>query len=181
MLIRLSKGKQPGARKSMRLLKAITLAYQPLRVEEAGGVIGLTDEEGDIKTLLDQCASFIEVRGNRIAFVHESARDYLANENIESILESIENFGHGNMALSCVSHLTKMLRLNLVDLPRPDSTREFVGILKDEKRDSLLASVNYAATFLVRHLGNTTQTTIVRSSLTEKGAVHTFLRRRLLE
>lgn len=72
----------------MRLLKAILLAYRPLNIAEVDSVSGLSDEWVTIKALVDRCASFLKMRGTDIEFVHQSARDYLAGKNGQSILDS---------------------------------------------------------------------------------------------
>jgi hypothetical protein len=165
----------------MRLLKVMMLTYRPLNVAEVGSVTGLFNEEVAVGALVDRCASFITMRGADIVFVHQSARDYLAGENGQSILDSHEHYGHGEIALSCLSHLSERLKVNLVDLSRPDSTRESMRTLKDEKRNTLLASVDYAATFWVQHLEDAKQTTLIEDALTKQGEVDTFLRTKLLE
>ena len=64
------------------------LAYLPLDLDEINNVMGIPDDrEGrDIKKLVDQFVSFIKVHSRKIGFVHQSARDYLAGENEQSIL-----------------------------------------------------------------------------------------------
>lgn len=126
MFRQLSSGDSAVVKGCMRLLKAILLAYRPLNVAEVSSVSGLSDEWTTIEALVDRCASFLEMRGTEIEFVHKSARDYLTGENGQSILDSYENYGHGGVALSCLSYLSQRLKVNLVDLPRPDSTRELM-------------------------------------------------------
>jgi hypothetical protein len=171
----LSSGDSAAVKGCMRLLKAILLAYRPLNVAEVSSVSGLSDEWVSIEGLVDRCASFLKMRGTDIEFVHQSARDYLTGENGQSILDSYEYYGHGGVALSCLSYLSERLKVNLVDLPRPDSTREFM------KWNGLAASVAYAATFWVQHLDSAKQNTAIQKDLTEHGEVGTFLRTKLLE
>ena len=157
------------------------LAYRPLNLAEVGGVTGLSDEEVAVEALVDRCASFVKMRGTDIEFVHQSARDYLAGKNGQSILDSHGHYGHGEIALSCLSHLSERLKVNLVDLPRPNSTRESMKALKDKKRNTLVASVDYAATFWVQHLEGARRTTLIQDALAEQGEVATFLHTKLLE
>lgn len=172
----LSEGDQDDVRKCMRLLKVMMLVYRPLKVEEVVSVTGLGDEEDTVKILVDRCASFIRMQGNKIEFVHKSAREYLAGENGKSILDSHERYGHYEVAMCCLSHLSNKLKVNLIELPRPDSTNETSKTLKNEKRNVLLASVDYAATFWVQHFEDTKQ-----SRLTEEDSVGEFLHTKLLE
>jgi hypothetical protein len=109
-----------------------------------------------------------------LEFVHQSARDYLAGKNGQSILDSYESYGHSEIALSCLSYLSQRLKVNLIDLPRPDSTRELM------ERNELVASVEYAASFWVQHLEDAKLTTLIQNALAEQGEVGTFLRTKFL-
>ncbi len=159
----------------MRLLKAILLAYRPLNIAEVGYVSGLSEEWDAIKALVDRCASFLKMRGTDIEFVHQSARDYLAGKISQSIFDSYKCYGHGEIALSCLSYLSQRLKANLIDLPRPDSTRELM------ERNTLVSSIDYAASFWVQHLDGAQQISLIQNALAEQGEVGTFLRTKLLE
>jgi hypothetical protein len=172
----LDEGESTVVNGCMQLLKGMMLAYRPLNMAEVGSVSGLSGEWVTIEALVDRCASFIKMRGSsEIEFVHQSARDYLAGKNGQSILDASAYYGHGEIALSCLSHLYQQLKVNLVDLPRPDSTRELM------KRNKLVASMDYAATFWVQHLESAKGTTLIQNAFTEKGEVGIFLRTKLLE
>ncbi|KAJ5904783.1 G-protein beta WD- 40 repeats containing protein [Penicillium subrubescens] len=177
ILNQLSKGEADDVQKCMRLLKVMMLAYRPLKVEEIPSLTGLTDENA-IETLVNRCASLIRMQANNIEFVHQSARDYLAGKNGQSILDSCEHFGHDNILLCCLSYLSKSLKVNLLGLSQPDSTRESLRTPKHKRENDFLAGVDYAATFWVRHLQNTKR---ARSGITEKGVVANFLYTKLLE
>jgi hypothetical protein len=170
----LTEGERVEVQRCMRLLKVMMLAYRPLKVEEVSSVTGLTDEEDAIRATVDRCASFIKMPENIIQFVHQSARDYLAGENGQSILDLHDDFGHGEIALSCLFHLSELLKPNLLELQRPNSTRESLKMLEHGKKSGLLASMDYAATFWVQHLENS-------AHIADKGAVSTFLCTKLLE
>lgn len=142
-----------------------------------GSVTGLS-EEMTTAALVNRCASLIKMRGAGIEFVHQSAREYLVGINGQAILDSHERYGHGEVVLSCLSHLSERLKVNLAHLPHFGSTRE---LLKDEKNETLVASMDYAATFWVQHIKGAERTTFVLDALTEQGKVGTFLRTKVLE
>ncbi|KAJ6015115.1 hypothetical protein N7540_009706 [Penicillium herquei] len=148
MFNQLSTGDPNDTFKCMRLLRVMMLAYRPLKVEEIPSLVGLTEEHNSIRFLVDRCASFINMQENSIQFVHQSARDYLAGKDLDN------DFGHGEIARICLLHLSNSLTCNLLELQRPDSTR-------DSWKD-------------VQHLGNTAPTK-------EKEDVDTFLRTKFLE
>jgi hypothetical protein len=174
----LGEGEQTDVKKYMRLLKVMMLAYRPLKVEEVGSVTGLTDKGNTIKALVDQCASFIRMHENNIEFVHQSARDYLAGENGQSILDSHEHYGHQEIVQNCLSYLSKCLQVNLIGLPQPDSTRESLKTEGYKRQNTLLASVDYAATFWVQHFDDIIT---IQGKRTEEGTVSGFLHKKLLE
>ena len=137
----LSKRESAVVKGCVRLLKVMMLAYRPLNMAEMGSVTGLSDQLVTVEALVDRCASFLKIRGADIEFVYESARDYLSKKNGQSILNSYEHYRHSGITLSCLSHLSQRLKVNLINLPRPNLTRESI------KRNKLVASVDYAATF----------------------------------
>ena len=177
----LSHGESTVVKSCMRLLKVMMLAYRPLNMLEVGSVAGFSDLKVDIGALVDRCASFIKTRGTNIEFVHQSARDYLVGNNGVSPLDAYAKYGHGDVALSCVTYLAGQLKANLIDLPRPNSTRESLKELEDNERNTMLAHVDYAATFWVQHLSVAKHAMLIQDALAEQGEVGTFLRTKLLE
>jgi hypothetical protein len=145
-----------GSRESeacKRILKILMLAYRPLHVSELGGLINNTDEEEAVRRLVDRCSSFVLSRKDSVEFVHQSVRDYLGGKDVQSPLDSSAPYGHSELAMSCLSHLDRRLRVNLLDLPRPDSTWTLSDMsTNDSKAQQLLQSLDYAATFWIQHL-----------------------------
>lgn len=178
ILHQLNTGAPETVRQHMRLLKVMMLAFRPLKVEEVPSLIDLTTgvDKSAIKELVDRCASFVKMRGHNLEFVHQSARDYLASGNGFPILESYESFGHYDIVLRCLDHLSQRLEINLMDLPRPNSTPESLASRKYKRTAHRLSSLAYAATFWVHHLQHASETTF-----TEEGPVGAFLRTKLLE
>jgi len=168
----------------MRLLKVMLVVYRPLTREEVSSVTGLSLEEITIEMLVDRCASFIKERGTSIEFIHKSARDYIDQE-AKPTLESYSNYGHGEIALSCLSYLSRQLKVNLLSLPRPHSDGKSIEELGNSKRNALLASMGYAATFWVEHLKDALQDheqiRLMQHALSEQGKVLAFLNAKLLE
>lgn len=165
----------------LRLLKVMMLAYRPLNVTEVRSVTGFLDREMAIETLIDRCASLIKMRGTRIEFVHQSARDYLAGRGEHSLPDFYDKYGHSDLTLSCVTYLRNELKINLVDLPRPDSTTESIKELKDEGKSAVLAGIGYAATFWAQHLKLAERTLRIQNALLGPGEISQFLRTKLLE
>lgn len=155
------------------------LAYRPLKLEEVAAVTGLPSDQ--LGEFVDRCASFVKRRDTDIDFIHQSARDYLVGDYGRLILDSLGLYEHSDVALSCLSHLFSQLKVNLMELTRPGSTRESMKELSDEKMNTKLASMDYAATFWVQHLNVAKHTILIQNALAEQGKVEIFLHKKLLE
>jgi hypothetical protein len=164
----------------LRLLRVMILVYRPLERAELASVTGISETKVTSEKIVDRCASFLRMRGSVIEFVHQSSRDFLAGS---SSFRSYEQYGHGEIALSCLSYMSKVLKPNLIKLPLPDSMREGnlqeAGSLNEDI--TVLHSLNYAATLWVDHLESAKNTKVGQSALDDHGPVMTFLRVNLLE
>lgn len=181
ILDQLRHGEYVAVKSCMRLLKVMMLAYRPLNVLEVGSVTGFSAQEVAIEAFVDRCASFIKMQGTSIEFVHQSARDFLDGQSGQSMINCYDSYGHSDIALSCVICLSEGLKANLIDLPRPDSSRKLVKKLKNKGKNTLLARLDYAATFWVQHLKLSERTTLIQNALMEQGEVSRFLRTQMLE
>ena len=181
ILTQLSGGEPDAVKECMRLLKVMLVVYRPLRVVEVNSVMDLSTEESVIDALVRRCAPLVRRREMVVEFVHKSAQDYLVGKDGQSLLEAFGDYGHSEITLSCLSCMSGRLKVNLLDLPQPASTPEWVKTLKDERRGALLASLDYAATFWMQHLADAKQSALIRKAITEPGKVSVFLRDSLLE
>jgi hypothetical protein len=73
------------------------------------------------------------------------------------------------------------LKVNLLDLPRPDATRETVKEMMEEGENGLLARLDYAAAIWFRHVDVAQDDPAVQGALAEDGILGRFLRTRCLE
>lgn len=181
ILRQIREGEQDDVYKCIRLLKVMMLAYRPLKAEEVTSLTGLANDDGAVGALVNRCASFLRMQEGTIEFVHQSTRDYLATETNQSILGSYGHFGHYEIVQMCLSQLCERLKVNLLDLPRPDSTIGEWKPLNDEKRSSQLFCLDYAATFWVQHLEAIEENMIMASGIIDKGLVGVLLHSKLLE
>ncbi|KAJ5737296.1 uncharacterized protein N7483_002421 [Penicillium malachiteum] len=183
ILNQLCEGQPDEVHNYLRLLKAMMLIYQLLKIEEVPSVTGLSSGDDIIKLLVNHYASFVRIQGNTIEFVHQSARDYLAEENGLAILDSHGHYEYYNIVIGCLFYLSEQLKVNLIDLRRPnDSTNKFAKSLKSTRKSVLLLSyLNYATTFWVQHLQKVPPRAISQSRVFEEGPVGIFPKTKLLE
>jgi len=167
---------EPGVVKGcMRLLKVMLLAYRPLNTIEVESVAGLPRDIVVDQNIAERCASFVKIQGNEVAFVHQSARDYLSGTNGVSILDSYELYGHEHIALSALDFLTRHLKVNLLGLPQPDSAWTAADTRKNSKQSIELSQMDYAATFWVRHFSNVQTSGLGDSLYINNGPIQRFL------
>ncbi|KAK6350808.1 hypothetical protein TWF718_003994 [Orbilia javanica] len=135
------------------ILAAVTVAYRPLRLVELPAV---TELEGDptnpgvLDVLVRNCGSFLTVRQGIIYFVHQSAKDFLIEEENSSIFtadSSLENI-HYSMFSHSLQTMPKALRRNIYGLSNPGIR---VGDIKTPDLD-LLAQIGYSCAHWVGHL-----------------------------
>jgi hypothetical protein len=173
ILQHINKGSSSDVEGCMQLLKVMLLVYRPLRLEEIPSVTGRSD---NTQALVDRCASFVRKRDTILEFVHKSAPDYLRQNDGQSILNAYHVFEHGNIALSCLNYLDKELKVNLLGLPLPSSTRDSIGM---EHRK--LAHLDYCATFLLQHLHDSWDTPLIQQAFVSQGQAYISFRRKILE
>lgn len=76
------------------------------------------DDFCSLRSAVNRFTSFVKMRDTDIEFIHQSARDYLARKNKQSVFESYENYGHCEVTLYFLSPLSQRLKVNLVHLLR---------------------------------------------------------------
>ncbi|KAK6521223.1 hypothetical protein TWF506_001448 [Arthrobotrys conoides] len=162
-------------RRCTRIIRAVMLAYRPLTLDELSIVADLSTTWVTIDKLIDRCSSFIKKQETAkvIGFVHYSALEYLKKYGKFRI-----DYGDGEIALACLSHLSRILKVNLAGLPRPDSTRPR-NLLKYDS-NSLITTLDYPATFWAHHVDAAKRTTLIQNALSENGELNEFLRIKLL-
>jgi hypothetical protein len=177
MLVQLCDGETSLVERCVQLLQVMMLAYRPLNMHEVSSVTGIPDDPRYIEGLIDRSASFVKMRGMYVEFVHQSTRDYLAGRHGRSLLDFYDQNGHGEIAVRCLAHMSQRLKVNLLDLPRLDVTRETMNKGESE----LLTSLNYAATFWFQHVDMAKDHPVVQDALAEDGKLGMFLRTSFLE
>lgn len=136
----------------MRMLKVMMLAYRPLRLGEFAAIAGFQEnDELNLMSLAIRCASFIRLRGRSVEFVHQSARDFLAEKDQQLVLDSHGIRGHCDIAMNCLSYLSLSLKVNLLGV-LPDTHLEIVEALRARNEHSVLENVEYAAIFWGQHV-----------------------------
>lgn len=128
----LGHGKTKKIPMCMRVLKVMMLAYRPLKMGEFAAIAGFQEsEEVGLTSLIIRCASFLRLRGRSVEFVHQSARDYLAEKDQQLILDSHGRIGHCEIAMNCLSYSLQSLKVNLLGIT-PGTNLKRVEALRAE-------------------------------------------------
>ena len=180
MLSQLCEGEPVDVKGCVRLLRVMMLAYRPLHIYELKSVMGFSDDQQEIDRLVERSVSFVKMRGQYVEFVHQSIRDYLTKGPGRSILD-FDRYSHHEMAISCLITLSKQLKVDLMDLLRPDIIRETAKDTMNESKNKLLASLAYATTFWHQHIDMAQDDLAVKDTLTEDGTLNKFFQTRFLE
>ncbi|CAG8176104.1 unnamed protein product [Penicillium salamii] len=176
----LGSGRAQEVQMCMRLLKAMMLAYRALTMEELATIAALVDgKDVSLRSLIIRCASFLRFRGQIVEFVHQSARDYLSGKRAQHFLDSHGTFGHHEVALNCLSCLSKYLKVNLLNL-RPDSDKRTIKELKADGGSIVLDTLEYAAIFWGQHFRDSVNVKAPSQAL-DKDSIIDFLHAKLLE
>jgi hypothetical protein len=142
----------------MRLLKAMLLAFRPLRIDELQSI--MSDDDVETTALsIDLCASFVRRREDSsgfeefVEFQHQSARDYLASiqSSSEAIPAAFLRYGHADIALNALSFLQDHLVVNILGILRPPSKDELEVAFVKGKSLASLTQLRYAAVFWAQH------------------------------
>lgn len=138
----------------VRILRATTLVYCPLSLQELGNVVALPQElqEDDsptfdgLRDLIERCGSFLLLHRDMIYFVHQSAKDYFDKGAGSEIFTSERSLEHVSIARKCLD--TLISNLEVCRFPDPTSLDD-QGSGEDKLRS--LSRTAYACSHWIHH------------------------------
>lgn len=136
-----------GKRFVKAALTWIVCANRPLTVPELEHALKLdtNDSIHSLERLLTSaCGQLIQIdRNSRVQMIHQTARDYLLKDNLQSEFAINKSISHGRLAEVCLKYLVSR------DMERPRSLKQ-ISVTRHHPR-SLFA--DYACTSFSDHLG----------------------------
>lgn len=138
--------KRKTSKHCQSVLKAVTVAFQPLTLKELQELADLP-ENVPADTIAKICKPFLTIRDDTVFFVHHSARDYLSNE-WNAVFQSRLEVTHESMFLRSVGAMEKLLKQDIYNLAHPGI---FVEDIERPSPDPLL-SIGYSCVYWVTHL-----------------------------
>jgi hypothetical protein len=169
---------EPRSREYCQLvLSATTLAYRPLQLLELGAVSGLPEviagNAKNMEKIVKKSGSFLTVRDKTIYFVHQSAKDYLIEKTVLSILPSGHAAAHYRIFTQSLQIMNKTLSKR--DAYCLGALGTHITEVKQPEPDPL-AAARYSCVYWVDHLEQSGS----YEELQDAGPVDTFLRTRCL-
>ncbi|KAJ5171724.1 NACHT-domain-containing protein [Penicillium capsulatum] len=156
MLDQVRRSKDPHLSKN--ILAVVTLAFQPLTVDELPSVVDKASSipqrhrRRALADALGSCGSFVTLRGSTIIFIHQSAQDFLLSDTASN-----EIFPHGTshvhytMFASSLDTMSKTLRRDIYNLKNPGVSANDVHFDGKPEQDPL-ASLRYSCSHFLNHL-----------------------------
>ncbi|KAG6989789.1 hypothetical protein G7Y79_00064g094120 [Physcia stellaris] len=146
---------------SQRILSSVTLALRPLHLQEIVIFAKLPGHE-NVEDLVGLCGSFLTIRGEIVYLVHQSAKDYLDDDERREVFPSGRNHQHASITRLCMKLMSSTLRKDICNLRTPgyrlcDIERDSIGV-------RLPLYAQYACVYWVDHLhqaGTISQETFV--------------------
>ncbi|KAJ5101029.1 hypothetical protein N7456_007081 [Penicillium angulare] len=163
-----------------QILGTATAVSRPVTLSELSSLLeGRNDGFDDLDTLFELigiCGSFLTLRESTIAFVHQSAKDFLIREAFTEILPEGLDSEHHTIFSQCLSVLFNTLRRDIFGLKLPGISTKDISV----PNPNPLAPVEYACIYWVDHLVACKSDTTYRLSAKDKERVDTFLQRKYL-
>jgi hypothetical protein len=163
-----------------RVLRAVTIAFRPLRLKELVVVSGLPSDQFHhfqaVADLVSYCGSFLTIHQDAVSFVHLSAKDYLMSSKGWHVFDGTAVEEHRRLTYRLLNAMRNLLQRDICGLEKTEAqTEELAGRMED----SVLAQIAYACEYWVDHL---CESNIIASEdvLQDSGAVDLFLREKFL-
>jgi hypothetical protein len=165
------------------VLRAVTIAFRPLRLRELVVVAGLPSDQFDdpqaVTYLASQCGSFLTIRHDTASFIHLSAKDYLTSGNGQQILDGAVAEEQGQVTHRLINAMHATLHRDLCGLEKQGP--QMKG-MTERIQESVLPQIAYACEYWVDHLcaSNRTSSATSEDILEDRGVVDLFLQEKFL-
>jgi hypothetical protein len=140
--------------KCTRLLEVLVLAFRPLTLQEINIMAGFRDGDVIDHVTVERCTSIVRMENQKVKFMHQSARDHLLLFRTGLPDDPLGSYGHKEMALSALRFLRSRLKVNLFDLPWPQSAITTANAMARSKTSGPALELEYAASFWAQHACN---------------------------
>ncbi|KAJ5288032.1 hypothetical protein N7478_003718 [Penicillium angulare] len=136
------------------LLSTLSTVFRPLTLDELPTFVTLPSRSSRnhqiLMHIVKLCGSFLSIRGDKVLWIHQSAREFLLDNR--SLYSSEIKNEHQRILHACLKLIKRTLRQDIYHLKHPASDyvhsfKEFTSPTPDP-----LASVRYASIYWIDHL-----------------------------
>jgi len=175
MMTKIEKGKRRDPQYCRNVLVAAVLAYRPLTLSELAVLADLPPEM-DAQTIVKKCGSFLTTKDETVYLIHQSAKDYLDENNTSRLqLEGVCQ-GHADIGRRSINAMSSVLKQNIFNL---DFGFRPMDITPPKPHP--LAKIRYSCVFWADHLCfENGESPACKQELTDDGRVFEFLKERFL-
>lgn len=167
--------KSEDAEVCKQILAAVSTVYRPITLSELTSLIEMPNNENDdhdtLSEIVKDCGSFLILRTGTIAFVHQSAKDFIFQEVHHEILPRGIESEHRKIFSQSLEALLKTLRRDILDVKLPGVSAKDIAIPSPNP----LATVEYACIYWVDHLYASKCNATARLNQNDKNYITTFL------
>jgi len=146
--------KQPKhAKFCLAILSTICLSYRPLTLLELQVVVSVVEySHRDLERIVRMCGSFLNIRESRVYLVHQSAKDYLTQDEdaTATLFPTGPHAVHRDIFTRSLEAMSDRLRRNIYGLPRPGIAVD--DITSHAPDPDPLAAIGYACVHWIGHL-----------------------------
>ena len=178
----LSQDRQVDIELCRQILRLVTLAFRPLRLEEIVFLAKIPEEyhkdPSDLKELVSLCGSFITVREGTVYLVHQSARDFLSDRERKDIFPLGREHEDANTARLCLEVMSSTLKKHVCEFKLPGICLSDID--NGKIMTHLLFHVQYACLYWFDHLKQASPLEQANLVSREDGQVPVFFKRHFL-
>ncbi|PIG84614.1 hypothetical protein AARAC_010917, partial [Aspergillus arachidicola] len=163
-----------------QILGTVSTVYRPVTLSELGSLLAGRNDGFDDLDILSEiitiCGSFLTVREDTVAFIHQSAKDFLLQEILTEILPRGKEREHHAIFSESLEVILKTLRRNIFDINHPGIPPEEISIPSPNP----LAMAEYACIYWVDHLQGCKHNMTCRLSQDDRSRIEVFLKQKYI-
>lgn len=158
-----------------RVISTAAIVYRPLRLCELGLLaclpVDISSRPGSIAKAVAMCGSFLTIRDDSVYLIHQSVKDYLAEEGASSIFTSGIAATHQTIFSRSLQVMTDVLQRDMYALRQPGYPIDKV----EPPNPDPLETVRYACVYWIDHLRDCDPSSNAATDLRDDGSVAKFL------
>ncbi|KAL7794819.1 hypothetical protein V8C43DRAFT_314785 [Trichoderma afarasin] len=134
-----------------RILATLLLVYRPVTLAELGCLIELPNDAVavavSIREAIGLCGSFLTIRDNQVYFIHQSAKDYLSNDELSTFFFPSTADVHADIFSRSIQAMSVTLQRNIYNLQSPGVSRNEIKTLDPDP----LSAIRYSCVHWIDH------------------------------